>query len=66
MKGPSEMCHTPTPCPMLLGKSGNCGTKVMHGQQACWRRDGRVERVREEGWVSPFEYGENEVRGVFW
>jgi hypothetical protein len=57
-----KLCHTPTPCPLLLGKSDNCGHKVMHGQAACWRRDGRVERPREEGWVSPFEYEEGESR----
>jgi hypothetical protein len=37
------MCHTPTPCPMLLGKSGKCGHQVVHGRDACWRRDGRWE-----------------------
>lgn len=37
-------CHTPTPCPMLLGKSGKCGHKVLYGPDACWRRDGRPER----------------------
>ena len=58
-----EMCMTPTPCPMLLSKgSDNCGHKVMHGQAACWRRYGRVERVRDEGWVSPFEYQPGEPR----
>jgi len=50
MKGPSEMCHTPTPCPMLLAKnSANCGFKVMHGAEACWRRDGRWEDKQEKG-----------------
>jgi hypothetical protein len=44
-----EMCHTPTPCPMLLGKSGKCGHQVMHGQEACWRRDGRWEDKPKEG-----------------
>ena len=42
MKRPD--CHTPTPCPLLLGKSGKCGHKVLYGPQACWRRDGRPER----------------------
>lgn len=63
---PYEMCHTPTPCPMWEKRKGYCGHQVMEGMQACWRRDGRVERKRDEGWVSPFQYAEGEERGVFW
>ena len=37
-------CHTPSPCPLLLGKSGKGGHKVLYGPDACWRRDGRPER----------------------
>ena len=37
-------CHTPTPCPLLLGKTGKCGHQVLYGPDACWRRDGRPER----------------------
>ena len=62
-------CHTPTPCPLLLGKSGKCGHKVLYGPEACWRRDGRPERkagLSGEGWRSPFQYAENEERGKYW
>lgn len=54
-------CHTPTPCPLLLGK-GTCGHQVLYGPQACWRRDGRPERkagLSGEGWKSPFENTES-------
>lgn len=61
-------CHTPTPCPLLLGK-GTCGHQVLYGPEACWRRDGRPERkvgLSGEGWMSPFKYAENEERGKYW
>jgi len=49
MNGQSELCMTPTPCPMLLSKnSTNCGFQVMHGREACWRRDGRWEDLKRE------------------
>ena len=58
MKHPD--CHTPTPCPLLLGKSGKCGHAVLYGQDACWRRDGRPERkVGLQNERSPFA-GEGE------
>ena len=67
MKHPD--CHTPTPCPLLLGKSGKCGHKALYGPESCWRRDGRPERkagLSGEGWRSPFQYAENEERGKYW
>ena len=53
-------CHTPTRCPLLLGK-GTCGHKVLYGPEACWRRDGRPERCAGlENEKSPFAGGETE------
>ena len=53
-------CTTPTPCPMLIGKTGKCGHRVLYGPDACWRRDGRPERkCGEQDSVSPFA-GEGE------
>ena len=62
-------CMTPTPCPLLLGKSGRCGHKVLYGPDACWRGDGRPERkcgLSGEDYASPFQYAENEERGKYW
>ena len=62
-------CHTPTPCPLLLGKTCTCGHQVLYGPGTCWRRDGRPERkvgLSGEGWMSPFQYAENEERGKYW
>jgi len=59
-----KLCQTPTPCPMLLGKSGKCGHQVMHGSEACWRRDGRAQARPWKG--SPFQYADGEARGVYW
>ena len=53
-------CHTPTHCPLLLGKTGQCGHKVLYAPDACWRRDGRPERKAGlENETSPFA-GEGE------
>ena len=50
-------------CPSWTGKQ--CGHKVLYGTDACWRRDGRPERkagLSGEGWRSPFQWEEGEVR----
>ena len=50
-------------CPSWTGK--HCGHAVLYGTGACWRRDGRPERkagLSGEGWRSPFQYEEWEVR----
>ena len=53
-------CTTPTPCPMLIGKTGKCGHRVLYGPDACWRRDVRPERkCGEQDSVNPFA-GEGE------
>ena len=60
-------CTTPKPCPSWTGKQ--CGHEVLYGVGACWRRDGRPERkagLSGEGWMSPFQYAENEERGKYW
>ena len=58
MKGPSEMCHKPTPCPCLLGKTGRCGHQVLYDESACWRRDGRPKRkVGLQNETSPYSGG---------
>lgn len=62
----TDPCTTPTRCQSLLGKDNTgCGHKVLYGPQACWRRDGRLERkagLSGDGWRSPFEYAEGEPR----
>ena len=42
MTAPSDLCHTKPPCPSWTGK--HCGHKVLYGEGACWRLDGRPER----------------------
>ena len=58
-----DMCRD---CPSALTKSGTgCGLRVLYGPTACWRRDGRQDRpagLSGEGWRSPFEWEEGEVR----
>ena len=54
-------CTKPTPCPMLLLKTGTCGHQVLYGMQACWRRDGRPERKAGlQNERSPFAGGDTE------
>lgn len=68
MTAPSETVPTCHGCPSALKKDGaGCGHRVLYGPAACWKRDGRPDRCvgldMGEGWRSPFQYDEGEVRG---
>ena len=59
MKHPD--CHTKA-CPCWTGKQ--CGFEVVEGRGRC-RHDGKPVGL-DDGFVSPFQYAENEEMGKYW
>lgn len=59
---PLAKCHG---CPSALTKDGSrCGYKALRGDEWCLRENpgGTVGLPMDEGWRSPFQYDEGEVR----